>query len=114
LSLFYYVDDDLNSNTIPVKIEAGVTSTSVNITIQDDRVLEINEEFELIIVSDSLPVTLISGSPIVALVTIIDDDRKLKNCTPKQFMSRNNNSRLIKKKVLKQAGVVYNHINHSS
>ena len=73
----YYVDDDFNSGTITVKIEAGVTSTSVNITVQDDQVLEINEEFELIIVSDSLPDTLISGSPNVALITIVDNDRKL-------------------------------------
>jgi len=73
----YYVEDDFNSGTITVKIEAGVTSTSVNITVQDDQVLEINEEFELIIVSDSLPDTLISGSPNVALITIVDNDRKL-------------------------------------
>ena len=77
LSLFYCIDDDYNSGTFTVKLEARVTSTFINIPVVNDVVLETNEEFELTILSSSLPNTLISGSPNIALMTIIDDDRKL-------------------------------------
>jgi len=72
-----HIDDDYESGIYDVTLAAGVISKSVIINIKDDRLLEINEEFEVTILSSSLPSTLISGSPNIALMTIIDDDCKL-------------------------------------
>ena len=51
-----------------------MTSVPFDIAINDDIILEANENFTLTINSSSLPTGGIPGS---AVVTIIDNDRKL-------------------------------------
>jgi len=59
-----------------VTLVAGMSSTLANINIKEDTILEPQETFMLSILSTSLPITLITGSPDEAIVTIIDNDRK--------------------------------------
>jgi len=59
-----------------VTLVAGMNSTLANIIIKEDTILEPLETFILSILSTSLPITLITGSPDEAIVTIIDNDRK--------------------------------------
>jgi len=59
-----------------VTFPASVTLQAVNIPICDDRVLEENETFSLIIVSNSHPSNVTNGSPDHVNITIIDNDRK--------------------------------------
>ena len=55
---------------------ANTMSTLVSVNIKEDTILEPQETFMLTILSTSFPVTLITGSPDEAIVTIIDNDRK--------------------------------------
>lgn len=47
-----------------------------NVLIIDDKVLEDNETFNLMIVAQSLPEGVISGTPNKTEITITDDDSK--------------------------------------
>ena len=53
-----------------------------DIAISDDSIFEDNENFILIINSSSLPSDVNVGNPGQAIVTIVDDDRKLQATYP--------------------------------
>jgi len=53
-----------------------VTSVTFDVAIIDDNVLELNELFDLTIVSSSLPNGFTVDHPGQAVVTIIDNDSK--------------------------------------
>ena len=55
-----------------------VIESSITIPVCNDIVLEDNETFHLMIVSDSLHANVTSGNPNQVMVTIVDNDRKLK------------------------------------
>ena len=65
---------DYNSGPYNVTFPAGVTSVSFDVTIIDDNILELNEQFDLTIISSSLPNGFTVDNPSQATVTIIDDD----------------------------------------
>ena len=49
----------------------------LNISINDDSVMEVNENFTLTVDPSSLPTRVSVGSPGPATVTIVDNDRRL-------------------------------------
>ena len=59
-----------------VTIPAGQTTFSIEIGIANDSVLEQNEEFDLTIISKSLPKGFKLGNHSRTTVTIVDDDSK--------------------------------------
>jgi len=59
-----------------VTILAGHTSVSFDVTIIDDNILEDNENFSLVIISESLPTLFSHGNPSVATIIIMNDDGK--------------------------------------
>ena len=59
-----------------VKFPAGVTTVSFSIPINNDNIVEDNEEFQLIINTDSLPNGIVTGNPSKATVVIKNDDSK--------------------------------------
>ena len=59
-----------------------MTSASFNVSITDNNILEIDENFELVIDMSSLPIGVTVGIPAQVTVTIVDDDSKyMKLCT---------------------------------
>lgn len=73
-----YAGEDFQIGISNVTLKARTNSVMVNITIKEDSILELEEErFMIIILSQSLQSTLVVGSPDEAIVTIIDNDRKL-------------------------------------
>ena len=68
---------DYGSGPYTVTFPAGVTSVPFDIPINDDMISEANEDFTLTIDPSSLPTGGTVGNPGSAVVTIIDDDRKL-------------------------------------
>ena len=59
-----------------ITIPAGQTTFSFNVSIIDDDVLEGNEDFNLIILAESLPNNITLGDHNRSTVTIVDDDSK--------------------------------------
>ena len=59
-----------------ITIPAGQTTFSFDVSIIDDDVLEGNEEFDLIILAESLPNNITLGDHNRSTVTIMDDDSK--------------------------------------
>ena len=71
-------DYDYNSGPYNVLIPAGVTNVSFTVPIIDDNIIESNETFILTIKESSLSNHLAYGSYGATIVTIIDDDCKLR------------------------------------
>ena len=69
------LDYDL-SGPYNVTIPSGNTTVVLRIPIIDDNVLEKNEDFNLIILPESLPSDIGLGKPNAAKITIIEDDSK--------------------------------------
>ena len=70
-------DTDYNTGPYSVTFPAGRTRTSITVTIRDDNVVEVNENFILSIDQSSLPNNVTIGDRSQATVTILDDDCKL-------------------------------------
>ena len=68
---------DYDSGLYTVTIPAGQTSSIFSVTLNDDNILEVNENFSLLINEHSLPPRVILGNPDQATVTIDDNDGKL-------------------------------------
>ena len=66
-------DNDYNTGPYSVTFPAGRIRTSLTVTISDDNVVEVNENFILTIDQSSLPNI---GDLSQATVTILDDDCK--------------------------------------
>ena len=66
---------DYTSGPYAVTIPAGMTSVTFNVSITDDNILEVNENFVLTIDPSSLPTCVTHGNLGHATVTILDDDR---------------------------------------
>ena len=71
-------DNDYTMGLYNVTFNTMMTESFINIPICNDIVLEENETFRLMIVSDSLHDNVTSDNPSQVEVTIIDNDRKLK------------------------------------
>ena len=67
---------DYVSGLYDVTFIAGMEYVEFNITINDDKVLEINEVFTLGVYSPSLPTGVTVGSLNQVTVTILNDDGK--------------------------------------
>ena len=67
---------DYNSGPYNVAIPAGNLSSSFNVSINDDNVLELNEEFYLAIDQSSLPNGINIDIPNSTIVKISDNDCK--------------------------------------
>ena len=67
---------DYTSGSYNFTIPSGQTTATFNIPINDDNILEIDENFLLIINETALPPDVTRGNPSEATVTIVDDDRK--------------------------------------
>ena len=67
---------DYQSGPYNVKFPAGVTNVSFNVLINNDNILEVNEEFNLIIRHSS---SIATHSPHRITVIILNDDSKY-NC----------------------------------
>ena len=68
---------DYGSGPYTVMFPAGVIRVPFNVSINDDMISEANEDFMLTIDPASLPTGGSVGTPGSAVVTIIDNDRKL-------------------------------------
>ena len=55
---------------------AGVTRVALNVSINDDSIVEDNEHFTLSINPSLLPNKVIIGNAVNVTVTVIDDDSK--------------------------------------
>ena len=66
---------DYGSGPYTVMFPAGETRVPFNISINNDRIYEGNEDFMLTI-NPTLPVGIMVGTPDQATVTIVDNDRK--------------------------------------
>ena len=67
-------NDDYGPGPYSVTIPDGSTMVPFDISIVEDSILlEDNENFDIIIVPDSLPPNVTRGDPSRATVTIIDD-----------------------------------------
>ena len=64
--------DDYDSGPYNINFTAGMTSSSLAITINDDNIFEDNENFTVTIDSD--PSTIAVGDPHQATVTIVDNE----------------------------------------
>ena len=67
---------DYTSGPYTVTFPAGRTTATFDVPINDDNILEGDEDFILTINETSLPTDVTHGSPVEAIVTIVDDDRK--------------------------------------
>ena len=67
---------DYDSGPYTVTFTAGQTSTSFNVSINDDNILENTEMFTLDINPSTLPNRVTVGNPGEATVTIMDTDSK--------------------------------------
>ena len=70
-------DNDYTMGLYNITFPVNVTTRSVDIPVCDDRVFEGDEHFSVLIVSNSSPDNVISGSLDQATVNILDDDCKL-------------------------------------
>ena len=68
---------DYTSGPYSVTFPAGMTSVPFSISIHNDSIFEENENFTLII-NSSLPTGVIVGNSGQTIVTIVDNDRKLR------------------------------------
>ena len=68
---------DYDSGPYTITINAGQTTATFDVAINDDNILEGNENFMLTINSSSLPTGVTRGDLGQAAVTIMDNDRKL-------------------------------------
>ena len=69
-------DKDYITGPYNVKVPAGMKDIDFNITINNDKILEINEAFTLTIDPSSLPNDVSIDDQDTATVTIVDDDGK--------------------------------------
>ena len=69
---------DYNSGPYNITFSTGVTTVLLNISINNDNILEGNEEFIVSINNSTLPNNVITNTSGTATVTIRDDDSKLK------------------------------------
>ena len=67
---------DYTSGSYTVSFPAGQTRITFNVSINDDNIFEIDENFMLTIDETLLPTGVIHGNPNQTTVTIVDDDRK--------------------------------------
>ena len=67
---------DYDSGPYTVTIPAGQTRASFNISINDDDIFEMNENFVLTINESSIPSGIAVNTPNETIVTIVDDDGK--------------------------------------
>ena len=73
-----YIESDFDNTPITVDISPGDTSTNVSIPISNNIRVEEDENFDVILQSNSSD--LIIGSPKQATVTIINDDGNAFHC----------------------------------
>ena len=71
-------DNDYTMGLYNVTFNTSMTESFINISVCNDIVLEEDETFSLMIVSNSLHANVTSGNPSQVEVTIMDNDRKLK------------------------------------
>ena len=71
-----------SKNTYSVTFQNSTTKANLNISINDDLLLELDEKFTVTINSTSLPSYVTVGSPDSATVTILSDDCKYMNFIP--------------------------------
>lgn len=71
-------NNDYTMGLYDVTFSAMTTVSPISISVCNDIVLEDNEVFHLMIVSDSLHDNVTNGNPSQASATIIDNDRKFK------------------------------------
>ena len=69
---------DYNSGPYNITFSTGVTTVLLNISINNDNILEGNEDFIVSINNSTLPDNVITNTSGTATVTIRDDDSKLK------------------------------------
>ena len=74
IKLFSAGDTDYLSGPYNVTFPVGNTTASFDVTIDNDKILEHNESFTLMIVADTLPAKVISSAQ--TIVVIVDDDSK--------------------------------------
>ena len=67
---------DYDSGPYTVIFTAGVTSTSIDVSINDDNIFEANETFSLTIDLSLLPSTVTPSSSATLNATILDNDCK--------------------------------------
>ena len=67
---------DYTSGPYSVTIPAGGTSVTFNVSITNDNILEIDENFMLTINASSIPTCVTPGNPNQTTVTIVDDGCK--------------------------------------
>ena len=65
---------DYAAGPYTVTFPAGATRVSFDVPITDDDILEVNEDFNLIIVLNSLPDGVTRHGTVQTMVTIIDDE----------------------------------------
>ena len=60
----------------PITIPSGTTEVTLTYSIEDDDIFERDEEFELMLMVDMATMSegILTGSPDVAIVTILDND----------------------------------------
>ena len=76
LVMLITIDEDYIAGPYNVKIPAGMKYIDFNITINGDKILEVNESFTLTIDPSSLPNNVSIGDQDTTTVTIVDDDGK--------------------------------------
>ena len=67
---------DYNSGPYTVQFEAGVTSVSVSVSLNNDNILEGNETFNLNIDEPSLPNSVTIGDHGQCTITVVANDGK--------------------------------------
>ena len=72
----YVGDIDYNSGPYAVQFNAGDSRVSFNVSVNDDKILEGNETFNLTINAFSLPSSITVDNPGQTTVTIVDNDGK--------------------------------------
>ena len=74
--MFYSIGGgvDYDSGPYNVTFPAGQTIVSFNVPINDDNILEDDEQFDLTIISSSLPNGFTVDNPSQVVVTITDND----------------------------------------
>ena len=78
LSMFYIAGGvDFVPGPYVVTFPTNTTSIVCNISIVPDQTLEVDETFEIVIDSASLPIDVFSGTSDEVALVIVDDDRKL-------------------------------------
>ena len=72
----YVGDTDYKSGPYAVQFNAGDSQALFNVSINDDKILECNETFNLTINASSLPSSITVDNPGQTTVTIVDNDGK--------------------------------------